>query len=280
MTRARSFLDIVLRENSKAPLAGLLRGALGVKPWVFDGIPMRECDDASGKNVPQLPDPGIAVTPVRDAGDVAPAVPKGRATYVTPSSREEGGEVRVTSILAPSNRAAMQRGELIHAWLAQVAWIEDGLPDAGTLLESAADIATDMSREELEDLAEGLLGEMRDSGSALHACLSRPAEVPELWRERRFAVVHETAEGPELLSGSFDRVLLWHDAKGRACRAQIIDFKTDRFSNPEERAKVESRYEPQLAAYRKALGILRPDLNARSILASLVFVRGGGESSR
>ena len=215
MTRARSFLDIVLRENSKAPLAGLLRGALGVKPWQFQGIPMRECDEASGRAVPQVPDPGIAVKPLRDPGPAALSVAKGRAIYVTPSSREEGGMVNVTSILAPFNRAAMQRGELIHAWLAQITWIEDGLPAIDTLLASVADIAGGLPREQIEDLANRLLEETRVSGTGLHAALSKPSDPPELWRERRFAVLHETPDGPELLSGSFDRVLLWRDANGK-----------------------------------------------------------------
>jgi ATP-dependent exoDNAse (exonuclease V) beta subunit len=51
-----------------------------------------------------------------------------------------------------------------------------------------------------------------------------------------------------------------------------MDFKTDRFSSAEERAAVESRYAPQLDAYREALLLLCPELERRTVSASLVFV--------
>jgi ATP-dependent exoDNAse (exonuclease V) beta subunit len=62
------------------------------------------------------------------------------------------------------------------------------------------------------------------------------------------------------------------DADGRPLRASILDFKTDRFDTPEERAAIETRYAPQLEAYREAMTLLCPQLNTASITASLAFV--------
>jgi ATP-dependent exoDNAse (exonuclease V) beta subunit len=280
MTRARSFLDIILRENAAAPLACLLRHALPVDAERIveqrDGLPMRDCDAASGRMSAGPPpnDPGIATGtegPVRGGAISFSA----RPLHSTPSSREEGGAVNIAQILAPTNRAAMRRGELIHAWLAQITWIEDGLPVIETLLASTAGIAGELSREQIEVWATRLLDEARSTGTELHAALSNPPDAPELWRERRFAVVHETPDGPELLTGSFDRVLLWRDAAGKVRRAQILDFKTDRFSSPEERGRIEARYAPQLDAYRNALCMLCPDLDAGAVRSALALIRGG-----
>ena len=94
----------------------------------------------------------------------------------------------------------------------------------------------------------------------------------ELWRERRFAVVREIEGRNEVVSGSFDRVVLWRDANGRALRAEIVDFKTDRVESPQDRAQTEARYAPQLEAYRDALCLLCRDLKRSTVSASLVFV--------
>ena len=281
MTRARSFLDIILREGTKAPLAILLRRALQVDGdrvvEEFDGLSMRECDEAKGRGGLKLdkPDPGMAGASAKIAKKAITAF-AGRAGHATPSGRNEGVIVSVTKILAPTNRAAMQRGELLHAWLRQISWIEDGLPDAGALVKSTADLAAGLSRAEIANWAELLIEESLKSGTELHRAVTKPAPANggeiALWRERAFAVLRESEKRPEVLSGSFDRVVIWRDANGNALRAEILDFKTDRFSSAEDRAQIEARYAPQLFAYREALRLLCPDLDERCITASLVFV--------
>jgi len=157
----------------------------------------------------------------------------------------------------------MKRGELIHAWLAQISWIDDGLPTASELLSATDGLG---SREE----AEQLLAQIEEPASPLHHIFSKPVEPgTELWCERRFAVLDTTAKGVELMTGSFDRVVLWRDADGTAQRAEIIDFKTDRFSNETEQQRLEERYRPQLAAYARALRLLVPGLKETQIEVSL-----------
>ncbi|MEO6785870.1 MAG: 3'-5' exonuclease, partial [Chthoniobacteraceae bacterium] len=262
MTRARSYLDIILREGSKAPLAVLLRRALQVDAdrvvEEFDGLSMRECDEARGRGglTIEKADPGMvraSATPARRA------IPRyeGRIGHATPSDRGESGIVSATNILDPPNRTAMQRGDLVHAWLRQISWIEDGLPDAAALVSSTTDLASGLDRAEVAGWAQRLITEAQTPETDLHRSLARPAfgkgESLELWRERPFAVLRNAQGRPEVLSGAFDRVALWRDANGKALRAEIVDFKSDRFSSPEERTATEARYAAQLDAYREAL---------------------------
>ena len=282
MTRARSYLDIILREGGKSPLALLVRRALQVDAdrtvEEFDGLSMRESDAERGRGGLKLdkPDPGMAGASAPPAKKrIAPFA--GRAGHATPSGCSEGGIVNVTKIFAPANRAAMRRGDLIHAWLRQFAWIEDGLPDTGTLVKATAELADGLDRAEVAAWAQRLFEEAKTAGTELHTALTKPrtakGETPDLWRERAFAVLRNSQGRPEVLNGSFDRVQLWRDSAGNALRAEIVDFKTDRFSNTEERAAIEARYAPQLDAYREALALLCPELEPRAVSAKLVFVR-------
>ena len=281
MTRACSFLDIVLREGTKTPVALLLRRALPVDAdrvvEEFDGLSMRECDEARGRGglVMDAPDSGIA-SAASGARKKKPATFQGRVMHGTPSGQSEGVIVSVTNILAPANRVAMRRGELVHAWLREISWIEDGLPEAGALVKATAELAAGLDRAEVANWARRLMEEVRSKGTELNAALTQKpearGEVIDLWRERDFAVLRDSQGRPELLNGNFDRVVLWRDADGNPLRAEIVDFKTDRFSSPNERAAIVSRYSPQLEAYRSALRLLCPGLAEKAVCASLVFV--------
>jgi ATP-dependent exoDNAse (exonuclease V) beta subunit len=286
MTRARSFLDIVLRKDSKPPLARLLRRAL--KPdsdgaaESFDGISVRESDEKKGRAAIAVDtaDSGVSTTASSAAGNKLRAY-EGRVMHATPSGSSEGGLVNVSKILAPANRAAMRRGELFHAWIAQIAWIEDGLPEPAALIQSTPEIAREFESRTAAEMARSLIAEVQTAGTELHRAFSKArtasSEKMELWRERRFAILDTSAGRPELLTGSFDRVVLWRDAAGKALRAEIMDFKTDRFDSPEQRVEIDARYGPQLEAYRRALCLLCPGLDASAVAISLVFVRIGEE---
>ena len=287
MTRARSFLDIVLRADTKVPAAMLLRAALlpvgedGIANE-FAGASFRSSEEARGRaNVmPGGSDPGLAGD--FPAENVPLGTACGRTVHITPSSANARGTMSVAHLLSPMNRAAMRRGELIHEWLRQITWIEDGLPDVEDWIASATEDARDVDRRDIATWAHGLADEARAANTELHRTFSRPAanagETIELWRERRFAVVTALTGRTEVVSGSFDRVVLWRDAKGRALRAEITDFKTDRFASPQERMEIETRYSLQLEAYRKALCLLCPEMNPRDVKASLTFVRAEKES--
>lgn len=280
MTRARSFLDIVLRDDSKTPIAQLLR--TGLKPdeqkivESFEGQSARECDTANGRGTITLPaDPGIAKEPIAMPTFIECVSPHIRASYATPSSQEDAGFLSASSILAPANRIAMKRGELVHAWLSLISWIEEGLPTATQLLSATDVLWSHLSKEQAAEDAKRLLAQIGTPTSPLHRVFSKNLFAPdssvELWRERRFAVMDTSAKGAELLTGSFDRVVIWRNADGTIQRAEIIDFKTDRFSNLAEQEQLEERYQPQLNACRHAFSLLMPGAESEKIRSSLCF---------
>ena len=284
MTRARSFLDIVLRKGSSSHLAQLLRTGLKVEGQevveTHEGMSVRECDAAQGRNIRTAPqDRGIAREPF--APPTFPATPSPRATYATPSSQEDAGLLSVSSILAPANRGAMKRGELIHAWLSHVSWIEDGMPGVADLLSATEELWSHLSHEQAMEEAGRLLAQIQNTASPLHRIFSKGDFAPEpgveLWRERRFAAMDATSRGTDLLTGCFDRAVIWRSADGMVQRAEIIDFKTDRFSNAAEQQQLEERYQPQLNAYRRALCCLLPGLKAGQVKVSLGFLGSTGK---
>jgi ATP-dependent helicase/nuclease subunit A len=81
------------------------------------------------------------------------------------------------------------------------------------------------------------------AGVEFSDALPKPANFVALWREKPFEVF---ADG-EWVSGRFDRVTFFRDAAGELC-AEIVDFKTA--------LKDPSRYDGQLAAYRRAVAAL------------------------
>ncbi|MEO6741662.1 MAG: PD-(D/E)XK nuclease family protein, partial [Chthoniobacteraceae bacterium] len=242
----------------------------------FAGTPFRADtkSPAHAGTTPEDCDPGVAGNVSLENAALTPTF--GRTVHVTPSGTGERGEISIAHILSPANRNAMRRGELIHDWLRQIGWHEDGLPDAEQWITSAVETARELERRDVATWARGLITEIQTAGTELHRALSRPTagtgEKIELWRERRFAVVRETGGRNEVISGSFDRVVLWRDTNGKLLRATIMDFKTDGFSSSEERSAIEARYVPQLEAYCDALCLLCPELEKRAVSASLVFV--------
>jgi ATP-dependent exoDNAse (exonuclease V) beta subunit len=125
-------------------------------------------------------------------------------------------------------------------------------------------------------------------GEAL-ACLQAPElarvwariQNAELWRERAFEIVLDGA----WLTGVCDRVLVERDGSGRAIRAAVFDFKTDRVKTDAEVADAAERHAAQLNIYRRVIARLAR-LPVASVTGELVFtrlrrlVRVGGEISR
>ena len=60
----------------------------------------------------------------------------------------------------------------------------------------------------------------------------------------------------EILTGTFDRVVVGRDGKGRAVGAEVVDFKTDRLDGEKEKMERAEYYRPQLEAYAEAVSKL------------------------
>jgi ATP-dependent exoDNAse (exonuclease V) beta subunit len=280
LTRARSFLDVVIPAGDKAKdsLAGLLRERWGHSEegeYVIDECPA--VADAEARPAADLmgSDPGIALA--RTGVDVARLrfVPA-RREAVTPSGEEGGGVVELGAFLSLGNVAALERGTAVHALLERIAWRETLPPEkewAGSVPRVEAD------PEACRSAARELAPRLRDPGDPLAEIFNEQAWLRrweihgvarlELWRERRFAAM----VGNDLLSGSFDRVVLGYDAAGTLIRAEILDFKTDRVGDEREREERRLHYQPQLDAYAGALHVLT-GLPPEAIQARLVWVNG------
>lgn len=152
---------------------------------------------------------------------------------------------------------AVDFGREVHALLAEVEWA-----DAAVVRRFAAGWA-----------GAGAAGE-----TAL-ACLRAPelagvwtrppgVATAEVWRERAFEIVLDGA----WVTGVFDRVVVERDAGGRAVRATVFDFKTDRVAGDEEVAAALSRHGGQLHLYRRVAAVLA-GVQAAAVAGEVVFTR-------
>ncbi len=188
-----------------------------------------------------------------------------------PSGLEGGTTVSLQHLLAPSRAAAFARGELVHAWMEQIRWIEDGTPDQAQLMSVAQEVLADTPAASVDLQAELARFTAQLASPLVAEMLSRrryedpqrvgfsDAVARELRDRRPTATVQNECgfairDGEQLLSGFIDRLVLLEDG-GRVVAAEIIDFKTDAFDAQDQQqlsAKI-AFYAPQLQAYRRAV---------------------------
>jgi ATP-dependent exoDNAse (exonuclease V) beta subunit len=247
-------------------------------------------DPAWPAQLPPIParalGPATAPAPAlpQAAPPTAPPAPAAHARrswrQVTPSSLESAGLVRVSDLLDLEPTPARVRGSIVHAWFAQIEYLEDAaaLPDDRTLeaiARAALDPGTPLDPAGLAALRAQFRGLLAHPTADVRACLGRPkpddpAWTCELWRERPFAV----RLGDRLLSGRFDRVLVFRRG-GRPVRARVLDFKTDRLApGGANLAAIAAAYRPQMQAYRQALAAML-GLAGDRIGAALLLVATG-----
>jgi ATP-dependent exoDNAse (exonuclease V) beta subunit len=213
------------------------------------------------KKAAVLADPGVA-----EKVGTAPRRPEVRLELESPSAREGGGKVRLSHVIAQSSGKALDRGTRIHAWLSRIEWHDGKGSEAERWVEEAPELwwgveEAEVKREALEvaqQLEKGMKWvfdkkdwEKRWTGVA----------NLEVWREKSFAVVWEREGKRQVLSGTFDRVVVGRDGKGRAVGAEVVDFKTDRFEVEKEKTDREKTdraeyYRPQLESYAEAVSKL------------------------
>jgi ATP-dependent helicase/nuclease subunit A len=294
LTRARFALHLVVKpDGSSGPstsLSGarLVREALGIEGrieegqilfqeglprwWAEDGAPahlrkgverkaeLEEGPEGVGPGVEALPSGGPLLAR-RGAG--------GRRRLLarrSPSELEGGGTIRIERILRDRGGRAREEGTLVHEWLREVEWIEDGLPSLERCQALARQVAPG-----IEDL-EAHRARLQEwlAVPQIREALSR-ASYPEGARvetERPFLV----RDGDTLLQGVVDRLVIVPGEDGAPSRAWILDYKTDRIDGALE-ARVEI-YRPQLEAYARAVAG-EEGLPDERVRAALVFLRPG-----
>jgi hypothetical protein len=193
-------------------------------------------------------------------------------------ARRPSGEKRVlldgVALFDPAAGAGADFGEEVHALLAEVEWAGDG---AVARLERTW-------RARGADAAARAVALACLRAPALAGIWSRPTTNAEVWRERKFEAVLDGA----WVTGALDRVVVERDPAGstrstssgqagspqagRAARATVFDFKSDRLrgGDAEELAEAATRHAGQMALYRRAVARLL-GLPENAVAAELVF---------
>ncbi|MEY2882105.1 MAG: hypothetical protein RLZZ15_4485, partial [Verrucomicrobiota bacterium] len=151
--------------------------------------------------------------------------------------------------------AAAEFGTAVHEYFAEIEW--NGMSPAVSLSAAASPTEAAARAEVLACVA----------NPALAAVWARPPGG-EVWRERAFEIVI----GEAWFTGVFDRVVIERGADGRAVRATVFDFKTDRVATEAEVAAAVARHAAQLHIYRRAAARLA-GIGEETVAAELVLTR-------
>jgi ATP-dependent exoDNAse (exonuclease V) beta subunit len=185
-----------------------------------------------------------------------------------PSALPHDTRVDLGALLRLDARTAAERGTLVHAWCERVGWLEDGLPDDGTLAEVARAQALRMPPEEVA----AVMAELRRwlAAPEIAAALARASYPPEARLERERAFLHR--QGDAVVQGKIDRLVTLR-AGGRVIGAEVLDYKSDGVAADAIAALVEE-YRPQMEAYRAAVAAMYA-LDPAAVRARLVLLAAG-----
>ncbi len=178
-----------------------------------------------------------------------------RRTYRRPAhtpSESKRGEVAGARLFALEAGRAVNFGRSVHELLAQVEWV-----DADEFRRFTT------AWRELGVVAQEALASL--GAKELAKIWTKPDGLTEVWRERAFEIVIDDA----WVTGVFDRVVIWRDSAGRAQRAVVYDFKTDRGTKA-DLTQAAARHRGQLLLYRRAVAVLT-GLPLAAVEAQLVF---------
>ena len=295
MTRAIHCLHMILvppksgEKSLPKTYAGLLRATLGKGLASTSGVVYEHGDSRWYERCRERPVWRSEATS-EDSADASPpaaiqlapplTAPVRGLQRVTPSSLEGGHKFPAAKLLEDRPTAGFDHGTLIHAWMEQLEWLDDGLPDDATLMTIASRAAPGIAANPADVAARLATFRKQLAQPKLVAALSRAAydrhagagnlELQVL-NERPFAL----RVGDGLLSGSIDRLVLIKRG-GKLVAADILDYKTDAIppgDNAALAAKIEF-YRPQMESYRVAVSKIY-GLAERAIGLSLLFLHRG-----
>ena len=255
----------ILRERlaagdaGEAPLHGLtVLHTAGSRAWAAE-IPAVTSGDASGQTGARAPQP-LAVTFVAEAARREPS-----------KERAEGRPFPARHVFDCEASDVRAFGSAIHRLFERIAWIEDADIEAviaGWRAEAP----------ESEDLLRDVETQFRAciASPDVRAVLARPAGVAQadVWRETPFDTVREGADGREIVTGRFDRLVIARDRSNQPLSAWVVDFKSNRVIDEREMADTASGYKTQMQEYAAAAARLL-GLPAGAVKALLLFTRLG-----
>ena len=291
MTRAVHCLHMILpppnpsEKSLHKTYAGILRATLGQGLASNSGLVYERGDARWFAQLDKRTEPTAATATTAPAPSEAIrfAAPLGQRDKglerTSPSSLEGGSKVSLDRLFDTSTAAAFEYGSLIHGWLAEVRWLEDGVPEDEVLLALAIRCAPQLA---------GDAAQLRTKLAAFRQQLAAPQVSAALCRSAYDSLRADDAQltvdteraftlrmGDELLSGSIDRLVLARRG-GQVVAADVLDYKTDTIDAGNARAVAEriEFYRPQLDAYRRAVAQMF-HLETGRITARLVFLHAG-----
>ena len=181
----------------------------------------------------------------------------------SPSQMHNQASVKASDLLNLTPNMGQRYGTVVHTMLERVGFLDEELPSVDAMRQAGASVGA--AGIDLDRTAQSLLQAL--ATPAAQTALQRNG-ADTLWRERRFMARLDD----RLVTGSFDRVHLWHD-DGKPVRALLIDYKTDRVDDASLNASV-MRYADQLELYRQALCAML-GIEAKQVEAKLYFVGDG-----
>jgi ATP-dependent helicase/nuclease subunit A len=289
LTRAKYALHLVLppEGGSAKHSAGIIRAALQLSDEnLTEAGVIAEWGDARWSA--QLPhdasshqDPEAKVSQVPPRPTTLPLFRPGSVGHGrnlarrSPSSMEGSGGVDLAYALRLNNATALQRGTVVHAWCERMEWIEDGIPADNVLTEVARSIAPGIPPDGIAELIEMFRGWMNVDATREALSRGRYDTGPDVTVvvENELPFVRRVRE--EIQEGFIDRLVLVRRG-GRVVKAEVLDFKTDRFEgdDADQLAARTEHYRPQIDAYcqvvREQHGLAEDD-----VTGSLLFLRAG-----
>jgi ATP-dependent exoDNAse (exonuclease V) beta subunit len=244
--------------STPEPLAAPVDGSTeqfadGDRQW-YDHLPPRTtAADAAAETV----------APIRMAyaQDVARREPS--------KDQAEGRSFPATWLFRPEAGDVLAFGSAIHRLFEQVEWIEDADLDRILAAWRAASADPPALLVEVEQQFRACV-----ANPEVRRILARPAGAPraDAWREAPFNLVLTDNDGPHLVGGRFDRLVVERDPDGLVLRATILDFKSNRVETEADVAEAAQGYAGQMADYARAAARLLA-LPPTQVATALLFTR-------
>ncbi|HTN77873.1 MAG TPA: UvrD-helicase domain-containing protein [Pirellulaceae bacterium] len=191
---------------------------------------------------------------------------------ISPSQLEGQETQRIENLFREDRAFEKQLGTLMHAWLATITWLEQGVLNDAALRRIAIDEVGWQHHDLDKHLAKFRHFLAQPALIALLASAKQPKLASGLHREVRHEHPFALREAGQLFTGSIDRIILTWEGE-RVVAAEIIDFKTD--SIPADALSNRTTYyRPQMVAYQQAVQKLYR-LAASAVTARLVFLEVG-----
>jgi len=270
MTRAKKALYMITRIQNKKffNMAGLLQEQLATDESSKRIVPIGGLDVdilyATGDSNWYEKEKTVKTSIKPAIKSIKPAIPRQTRRAVLNKiepSLEETLSLKASWLFKAESPEVLYFGSAIHELLREVEWSDDCNP--GKIIHDWKPKYPypDIVLRDVKEQFKRVLTEPK-----IKDALSKPAGNPELWRERGFDVILDN----NWISGIFDRVVILRKPDGTPDSAEIIDFKSNRTSDPEAIGKLSQIYKPQIALYRQALAQLL-NLRGEKVEASLLF---------